>query len=92
MKAPDPAAHTDALFAEAMRQAPWTERATWVNTRRHDLTRLVDSLGAEMHRAVVGMGELREIEATARQLQARVEHIATLCRVLDGAGLDREPE
>lgn len=82
MKAPAQHQDPDALFAEAMQQAPWSERATWVNTRRHDLTRLVDALGADMHRLVAGLGEVQSIEQTARQLQARVDHVTHLCQVL----------
>lgn len=82
MKAPAQHQDPDALFAEAMQQAPWSERATWVNTRRHDLTRLVDALGADMHRLIAGLGEVQSIEQTARQLQARVDHVTHLCQVL----------
>lgn len=88
MKAPAQHQDPDALFAEAMQQAPWSERATWVNTRRHDLTRLVDALGADMHRLVAGLGEVQSIEQTARQLQARVDHVTHLCQVLSQVPLD----
>lgn len=90
MKAPAQHQDPDALFAEAMQQAPWSERATWVNTRRHDLTRLVDALGADMHRLVAGLGEVRSIEQTARQLQARIDHVTHLCQVLSQVPLDGE--